>query len=245
MMYQIQVDDIPLFVQLIRNIQQYDYNVKEVVSEFSNLKLLKDKQRALGISVKELEDKAGILRSEYSMLEQLVTSNNQKLSLYYELEAMGLGLKELKLLWHTVREIAEANNIPPDQASQKFYKEIEEQYDDKLGLELKINELRSEISTVSINLNALRKGLLAQPLVASSLQRLFSKGVVEQDIVELANLFDRSSNDGADKSNIDRQSLLTELQKYGSIKSTIQELTQQVDRLRNEISALQKQKQQV
>jgi uncharacterized small protein (DUF1192 family) len=197
----------------------------------------------LAISVKEFEDKAGILGRDCSVLEQLVTSYNQKLSLYNELEAMGLGLRELKLLWHTIREIAEANNIPLDQAPQKFYKDIEEQYDDKLGLELKINELRSEISTVSINLNASRTALLAQPLVASSLQRLFSKGVVEQDIVEFANLLDRSYNDSAHKSTMDKQSLLTELQKYGSIKSTVQELNQQVARLRNEIAALQKQKQ--
>jgi hypothetical protein len=203
MKYHIQVDDIQLFVQTIRNIQQYDYNVKEVISEFSDLKLLNDKKRALAISVKELEDKAGILGRDCSVLEQLVTSYNQKLSLYNELEAMGLGLKELKLLWHTIREIAEANNIPLDQAPQKFYKDIEEQYDDKLGLELKINELRSEISTVSINLNASRTALLAQPLVASSLQRLFSKGVVEQDIVEFANLFDRSYDDSSYKSTIE------------------------------------------
>ena len=40
---------------------------------------------------------------------------------------MGFGIKELKLLRNTIKEIADANNnIPPDQAQQKFYKDIEE-----------------------------------------------------------------------------------------------------------------------
>jgi hypothetical protein len=73
-----------------------------------------------------------------------------------------------------------------------------------------------------------------------SLQRLFTKGVVEQDIIELANfLFERSNVADADIgcsiTNIDKQSLMSGLQKHGGgIKSTIQELNQQVDKLRNQ-----------
>ena len=57
---------------------------------------------------------------------------------------------------------------------------------------MQLNKLRSEIATVNINLNVSRTALLAQPLVGPSLQRLFSKGIVEQDIVELANLSEKS-----------------------------------------------------
>lgn len=88
---------------------------------------------------------------------------------------MGFGIKELKLLPNTIREIADENNIPPDQAQQKFYKGIEEQYDDKLGFESQLDKLRSEIATASTNLTFLRTAVLAQPLVGPSLQRLFPK----------------------------------------------------------------------
>jgi hypothetical protein len=69
-----------------------------------------------------------------STLEQSMNSYNQTLSLYDELEVMGFGLKELKLLRNTFNEIAYANNIPQNQACQKFYNDIEEEYDDKLVL---------------------------------------------------------------------------------------------------------------
>jgi hypothetical protein len=154
------------------------------------------------------------LNQECSTLQQLVNSYNQKLSLYDELQNMGFGLKELKLLRNTINEIAYANNIPADQAQQKFYKDIEEQYDDKLGFELQLNKLRSEISTVNINLNFSRTALISQPLVGPSLQRLFSKGVGEQDIVELANLFERSHRDGDGSTNIDKlRNIIDELQR--------------------------------
>jgi hypothetical protein len=144
------------------------------------------------------------LKQECSTLEEHVKSYNQKLSIYDELQYMGFGLKELKLLRNTINEIAYANKIPTDQAQQKFYKDIEEEYDDKLGFELQLNKLQSEIAIVNINLNVLRTALLAQPLVAPSLQRLFSKGVVEQDIIELANLFERSHRDGHSSTNMDK-----------------------------------------
>ena len=191
----------------------------------------------------DLKKRYDDLNQECSKLEQLVDSYNQKLSLYNELQAIGFGLKELKLLRNTFNEIAYANNIPQDQAYQKFYKDIEEEYDDKLGFELKLNKLRSDIATVNSNLNLSRIALLAQPLVGPSLQRLFSKGLVEQDIVELVNiLFERSISNGG-SNNINKQSLIEDLKKYGSIISTIQELNQQADKLKNQIDELQRRKQ--
>ena len=67
----------------------------------------------------------------------VVNSYSQTLSLYDELQDMGFGLKELKQLRNTFNEIANANanNILKDQAGQKFYNDIEEEYDDKLGFE--------------------------------------------------------------------------------------------------------------
>jgi hypothetical protein len=165
-------------------------------------------------SIPSLERKNDELKQECSTLEEHVKSYNQKLSLSDELQAMGFGFKELKLLRNTINEIAEANKIPQDQAQQKFYKDIEEHYDDKLGFELQLNKLRSEISTINMNLSVSRTALLAQPLVAPSLQRLFSKGVVEQDIIELANLFERSHRDGDSSTNMDKlRNIIDELQR--------------------------------
>ena len=249
--YGIPIHDVSKFAKAVLGISQKGYDVGKVIEEFSELESTRSNYWDYKNSIPDLKIKYDGLNQEYSKLEQSVNSCKQKLSLNNELQAMGFGIKELKLLRNTIKEIADANNnIPPDQAQQKFYKDIEEQYDDKLGFESQLNKLRSEIATVSNNLTFLRTATLAQPLVGPSLQRLFSKGLSEQDIVELANIFERSysdsSNDIGDDKNrsssstgIDKQSL-TGLQKYGGKKLTaIQELNQQVDKLRNQIDELQ------
>lgn len=53
----------------------------------------------------------------------------------------------------------------------------------------------------------------------------------------MANIFEKYDND-----NTNRQLLIAELDKYGGIKSTIEKLNQKVDRLRNEVTSLQAQK---
>jgi cell division protein FtsB len=243
-------NDLSKFAKLVHGISQKGYDVGKVIKEFSDLESARTDYWSYQALIPDLKKKYDGLNQECSTLEQLVNSYNQKLSLSDELASMGFGLKELKLLRNTINEIIEANNIPADQAQQKFYKDIEQQYDDKLGFELQLNKLRSEIATVNMNLNVSRTALLAQPLVGPSLQRLFSKGVGEQDIIELANFLFETSNgadavSGCGSTNIDKQSPISGLQKYGGgIKSTIiQELNQQVDKLKNQIDELQRQKQ--
>jgi hypothetical protein len=194
------------FAKVVRGISQKGYDVGKLIEEFSDLESARSNCWDHKASITDLEIKCNDLNQEYSVLKKSVDFCKHRLCLYDQLEAAGFGLKELKLL---------ANIIPEDQAQQKFYKDVEEQYDDKLGFELQLNKLRSEIATVSTNLSFSRMALLAQPLVSPSLQRLFSKGVAEQDIVELANLlFERSRGHGIDSGStmIDEQSLMDRLQ---------------------------------
>ena len=68
---------------------------------------------------------------------------------------MNLGLKELKLLMSTITEIAQANNIAHDKAVSKFFRDIEEQYDKKLGFENKISEKILEVGDINNNIQTL------------------------------------------------------------------------------------------
>ena len=80
-----------------------------------------------------------------SIFESQIDVHSQTLAKYKELEDMGFGLKEQKLLWHKVREIGVANHMNPKEAVQKFLKDVEEEYDDELGFESKIQNSKSEI----------------------------------------------------------------------------------------------------
>jgi cell division protein FtsB len=162
---------------------------------------------------------------------------------------MGFGLKELKLLRHTVREIAVANNIRPDNAVQKFLRDIAEQYDDKLGLESKVDKLRTEVNRLIQEEARLRTQLLILPSIGPLLIRLSQSGVREQDIVDIAELLKNdagiSSSSTSSKRGIGIEEiklLIAELRTYGS-KSTMEQLSQKVDKLRNQVASLRAEKQ--
>ena len=96
---------------------------------------------------------------------------------------MRFGLEELKLLSNTINEIAVANNMPLNEAQQKFFKDIEEQYDKKIGFESKVQNLKTEVNTLTQEKKRLHEELLAQPLIGPILFGLFQIGVNEQDIL--------------------------------------------------------------
>jgi hypothetical protein len=239
--YHIPVDDLSLFVNIIRNIKRYGYDPMEVISEFSNLKNLQYKQRVFTEADTNLGTRVGTLTRTCNDLEQRINFHRQTLSVYNELEAIGFGLKELNLIWSTINEIAAANNISVHLAVQKFFQDIEEQYDDKLGFESKIENSRDEFNRLNREVNSLRVASLAHPMIGGALSRLFIKGVREQDIIAAADLFERYIGPGGIEAGIIESinSLITNLKKYGEIKRTLHQLNQEQNKLRNEIATLQ------
>jgi len=135
--------------------------------------------------------------------------------------------------------------MPLNEAQRKFFKDIEEQYDKKIGFESKVQNLKTEVNTLTQEKKRLHEELLAQPLIGPILIGLFQIGVNEQDIINMAYIFQRHADGGNSSTSIsiDIQTLIAELQKYGSIKSTIEQLGQEADKLRNEIASLKAHKQ--
>ena len=132
--YRIPVDDISKLAKLINNIEQYGYNVENVINDLLNLDGIRIRHRYLQEDIQSLENTEKDLKQRCSSLEQEELIHTHSISVYHELQKMGMGIKELKLLWYTVAEIANANNIPQDRASHKFFSDVQQQYDYKLRL---------------------------------------------------------------------------------------------------------------
>jgi hypothetical protein len=226
--YKIPVEDVAEFAKVVNGIKQQGYDLGKVIMEFSDIDSSETRHKMLLDSMQMLESKCTDLKQESSILENAVNFHKQTMTKYNELEAIGFGLKELKALWYTINEVAIANNISMKEAPRKFFKDIEEQYDNKLGFESKVESLRLEVNRLSHELSGIRAGLLAQPLVGSALIRLIQSGVKEQDIINIANIFESHSE------TINPQLLIAELKEYGNIKSNIQKLRNQVDSLQTQ-----------
>ncbi len=191
--------------------------------------------------------------------------NQYKLTLdiYHQLESMGFGFKEIEQLRNTILTIAKANNIPNEEADLKFFKDVEEQYDDKLGFKLKTDEKRKELSKLNNQIINSQYVLKATLFVGPTITNLFQKGVFEQDILAISQLIEEFTNDDSiyqdnknNNNNNDRikknvskaekfERLLKDIRNYKNIKIEIKEKEDELDLLQTKVNDLYNQRQQI
>jgi FtsZ-binding cell division protein ZapB len=226
--YGIPVDDISKLAKLVNCLKQYQYDVENVINEFLDLEIRR-------LSYRYLHENMPPLENRKTYLESMISMHNQVLSKYNSLQTMGFGLSQLQYLWITVNEIALENNIPQKEAVTKFLSDLERQYNNKLGFERKVESLRNEVNKLHEEEVRIRAGLLSLPLVGPKLIKLTQSGVTEPDIINIAAIFEKYV---AGK---DRESFVSELQNYGSLKSATQELSKQYEKMKVKVNLLQSQ----
>jgi hypothetical protein len=141
----ISLDDIPYFVKTMKGVKQLNYDVDFITTNLTNFNAFCAMQAELEKSVKSLTITKHDIEEECERLEEERSTNSQTIERVQELKKKGFGFKELKQLSYTIKEIAAANNIPESLAIKKFIADIDQQYDYKLGFELKVENLKSEI----------------------------------------------------------------------------------------------------
>jgi hypothetical protein len=245
--YSIPVDDIAEFARLVNNIcQQSRFDVEKVINEFWDLELLQTEHATLQSNVATLKKDINNLEQQRSTLDVYVNMQNQGISTYNSLKAVGFGLKELTFLYDTVNEIAAENKIPVTKAVTKFLSDVEERYDRYLGFEVKIQKMRDEINNLRNERANLLTQMLLNPLIGPTLSKLIQRGVSEQDIVNVAAVIEKYfTGANVSSSDKDKQSFISDLEKYVGLKPTIESLTQQENTLTKDIDSLKNQKQEL
>ena len=131
---EISMDETLQFLDALEGIRKLGFDPATAVAKYRNFL----EREAGNIAIEEL-------RKEVNNLHEKANAHRLVMSEFEQLKSMGFGLKDLKQLANTVKEIAEANSMSPYYALQKFFADIESQYDEKLGFELKLENLKSEI----------------------------------------------------------------------------------------------------
>jgi DNA-binding transcriptional MerR regulator len=135
-------EDIPRTIGIIQGLQKSGYNLDTIKQLVSNWEASCSIQAKLESNIEELTDKKMKVQEE---CEELTSIYGQKELLFRQLKDMGFGLKELKLLFYTVNEVASENKMHEDQAVQN--------YDSKLGYDSTLERLKSEIEKTNNELN--------------------------------------------------------------------------------------------
>jgi hypothetical protein len=202
--YRVPIYDIPKFAKLFHGISQMGYDKDKVIQEFSDLESARNDYLFYQTSIPSLKMKYNGLEKEHSILEQSVNAYKLTLSLYDELQRMGLGLRELKQLRNTILEISDANNIPGEDAVKRFFKEIEEHYDDILGLESRKHKLQEQVKDLDQQKFKLSAYLNAFPKLGAPIAKLL--GISNNGPEEFSSLVDKVYNVGGIRAAIEKLS---------------------------------------
>jgi hypothetical protein len=155
----ISVVDVQHTIKVIDGIRQRGYRVNDIIMAVSNWENFGKIQAELQNSVRELTVSKGNLQEECAELDRRIFVHRQKESLFNELQEMGCGLKELKLIFGIIKEVADNRQIPANLAVQKFFEDIEKNYDNKLGYDSALERLRTEIEKTNMELSTLQFAL--------------------------------------------------------------------------------------
>ena len=189
--------DIKGFSKIISDFKEHGYDAHQIIKEYQRSTSIKSEIKTLEPHIINLSNQRESLNNTVLSLQAQIEIHKQTMDTYYQLEVMGFGLKELKKIWNTVWEIAYSNNISSEEAYPKFFKDIEEEYDDKVGFEIKVQEKKRELYQLKNQLNADRLALQLQPYIGTVLQKLFQNGVSEEDIINMNDLVTKFSKDNS------------------------------------------------
>lgn len=253
-------EEINSFVNMFNDFKDHGYDAHAIVKEHNqivSLRAEKDSMQGIVESHKYTRDE---LLNEIERLKQSEEYSKQSIKIVTELHNAGFGFEELRQLKDTVVEISVENNISWFEAGKKFIKDIENQYDNKLGFEPKIMELELKLKKLKAEEPHYREYLISKDIVSRALSFLYKFGVTDDDIINMSdvvmaylngNITFRPNQQPEDLTDENRlivksyywKSFILEIKNLGDINSQIENQRSYLKSLKKEIVDLNSQRQ--
>lgn len=184
------------FAKVINDFKDHDFDASRIIHEYKEIESLRQERNHIQTVINLNSPVRNELLNEIAKLHEQMNYSKQTMNIYNELFKIGFGLKELKQLYSTILEIGLANKINLDKAVSKFLKDIENQYDNKLGLETTINNLQSEKKKLEEEVPQYQWYLQLQGIVGPTIMNLNSNGVTNENIININHLVMTFKNSG-------------------------------------------------
>ena len=226
-------DALPKLINVINDLKHSGYDAKTITEKLSNINNLQTREQELQSQVNELEARLKSAKQEYSAVEDKLASHKQVLTIYDELQNVGFDLIQLKLLKNTVMEISKSNNIiNPYHAVKKFFRDIKEQYDNKLGFERKITEMNISLFQAKRQHHYISLEYSQKKATNDKLAELLAFGVTQEEIIYWTSILKEHR--------IKISSFHQDLEKYGTLVNAYNNIAANVVSLTSESNALTK-----
>jgi hypothetical protein len=205
------------------NAEAAGYDAKVLVEQISTNRSLREDNARLG---SDAAAKEKMIHENSKLIDQQKTeikNNTAILNQVHELEAMGLGLTQLKTLNETVTAIGVKNGMDGPTSTQKFIDDIRNgDYDSILGFAKKEHEIERQCENLTAKHEQLKMDYAADKEAVESVKILHSKQVKDHQIVGFKNIIDKSGT-SPPTANTTMSKLEQEITIWGNIENAVKE----------------------
>ena len=231
--------EIQKLANMLNNARELGYNPSTVVAKASTIESLEKREKDLGDDVKGLQNRSEELIKQVSENSILVDACNR-------LRSIKFGIGELEALYDALSELARANQITPEDAKDRFFKDVKEQYTQTLKFEITLDKLDQSVKARKEELRQLGLAYGSKKQVADALDAILAKGIKVEDILCWQAILQKYHHEHDDAGGVTAKSLASDLEAYGSIKESVSKLGKdkadlmtQIDSLRSDVDALE------
>jgi len=222
---------IPKLVKVLHELQHSGYEPIMITEKLSSIGSLQTREDELQISITNNEERLRKNTEECARYEEKLDSHRMSLGLYGKLERDGIGLKELGSLRNIVSEISAChNNLSPYFAFRKFCRDIEGQYDKKLGFEGRIASMNEQLQKSQQNLHHISLEYAQKKNVLDIFTELREYGVTQENIIQWTQI--------CKETKLDISAVSSDLLEYGNLKSAYHSIYAKVQSLKSEAEDL-------
>ncbi|HKU83489.1 MAG TPA: hypothetical protein VJP58_05560 [Candidatus Nitrosocosmicus sp.] len=181
-------EEIILFSSIINDFKTFKYNIYDITKEYKQIQSLRKERDKIQAEINLKDPLLQSLLQQVDLQNSQLLVSRQTMKTYVELSMLGFDLKRLKQLHGMIIEIFLANNMSVWNPVTKFIDEIESQYDNKLGFETKIKELKTTLDHLKDEITQYKPNLQNQNQLTASLLYLKNNGVTDEDIISMSKL---------------------------------------------------------
>lgn len=248
-------EEFSSFVRVFSDFKYYDYDAHQIVKEYKQIESLRYEMKSIQGIIESIIVTRDDLLGTIESLETEKSYSRLSLNALQELTYAGFGVEELKLLKNIIIEISLSNGISVSDAGKKFLKDVESQYDSKLGFESKITELQTELKKLEDEVPGYKEYLQSRVFISGALQYLYKYHVTDDDIINMTDIVTAykdgniilnsklSTEDIVDENRLVKKkfywkSLINEIINLGDINSQVAKQRSYLDLLKKETDDL-------
>lgn len=148
-LYGLTMTDFQRTAKTIRTTQELGYDPNRIAEGIQDVHYYNQNKEALTAELDELKIKIQVAKSRHNQLQDAINLYSLRLAAYEWFERHGVSGSDLRILFDKILEVSLFYDVPFHVAFNKFFGDVNEQYDPKLGFESKIESLKSELAELS------------------------------------------------------------------------------------------------